>query len=103
LILGAAAFHLPLVLDGYISTAAALLACRLSPAVTGFLFVSHLSAESGHQAMLREIGSTPLVDLQMRLGEGTGACIGMSLIEAAVKILREMATFESAGVAGSVT
>ncbi|MGH7848464.1 MAG: nicotinate-nucleotide--dimethylbenzimidazole phosphoribosyltransferase [Candidatus Binatia bacterium] len=102
LILGAAAFHLPLVLDGYISTAAALLACRLSPAVTGFLFASHLSAESGHQAMLREIGSTPLVDLQMRLGEGTGACIGMSLIEAGVKILREMATFESAGVAGNI-
>ena len=103
LMLGAAAFRLPLVLDGYISTAAALLACRLSPAITGFLFASHLSAESGHEAMLREISSAPLVDLQMRLGEGTGACIGMSLIEAAVKILREMATFESAGVAETVT
>jgi nicotinate-nucleotide--dimethylbenzimidazole phosphoribosyltransferase len=102
LILGAAAFRLPLVVDGYISSAAALLACRLSPAVTGFLFASHLSAEWGHKAMLREISSEPLVDLQMRLGEGTGACIGMSLIEAAAKILREMATFESASVAENI-
>jgi len=98
-ILGAAANRIPMVLDGYISGAAALLAFRLSPLVKDILFASHLSAENGHGSMLQELQLSPLVDLGMRLGEGTGACIAMGLIEASVKIMREMATFESAGVA----
>ena len=100
LILGSAAHRTPLVLDGYISTAAALLAHRFNPSVGEFLFASHLSAESGHRAMLDHLMLSPLFDLGMRLGEGTGACIAMGLIEAAVKIMREMATFETAGIAG---
>ncbi len=97
-ILGAAARRVPLVLDGFISGAAALLAQRLCPAVADFLFASHLSVEPGHRRMLDRLRLAPLLDLQMRLGEGTGACLLMSLIEAAVKIMGEMATFQSAGV-----
>jgi nicotinate-nucleotide--dimethylbenzimidazole phosphoribosyltransferase len=102
LILGASAHRLPVVLDGFISTAAALLALRLSPQAAEFLFASHLSAEAGHELMLKEIAAVPLFDLRMRLGEGTGACIAMGLIEASVKLLGEMATFESAGVAEKI-
>jgi nicotinate-nucleotide--dimethylbenzimidazole phosphoribosyltransferase len=102
LILGAAAHRLPVVLDGFISTAAALLALRFSPAAADFVFASHLSAEAGHELMLKEIAAVPLFDLRMRLGEGTGACIAMGLIEASVKLLGEMATFESAGVAEKI-
>jgi len=102
LILGAAARRLPVILDGYICAAAALLACRFNRNVSDFLFASHLSAEKGHQQMLGELGLTPLLDLGLRLGEGTGACIAMALVEAGVKILREMATFESADVAGKI-
>ena len=97
-ILGAAAFRMPMVLDGFISGAAALLAHRFSPHVRDFLFASHLSAERGHRLMLDELNLVPVLDLQMRLGEGTGACLLMGLIEASVKIIGEMATFESAGV-----
>ena len=96
--LGAAAHRIPMMLDGYISTAAALLAARMNPHVTQTLIASHLSAENGHRAMLDRIGLKPLFDLGMRLGEGTGACIAMALAEAAVKIMREMATFDSAGI-----
>jgi nicotinate-nucleotide--dimethylbenzimidazole phosphoribosyltransferase len=103
LILGAAAFRLPMVLDGYIGSSAAFLAYRLSPHVRDILFASHLSAEAGHRAMLDELQLRPLFDLHMRLGEGTGACIAMGLIEAAVKAMREMATFGSAGVAGKIS
>lgn len=102
LILGAAAHRVPFVLDGYIATTAALLAKRLHPAVGDFLLAAHLSAESGHQAMLQELGVEPILHLEMRLGEGTGACIAMGLIEAAVKLMREMATFESAAVARKI-
>jgi nicotinate-nucleotide--dimethylbenzimidazole phosphoribosyltransferase len=97
-ILGAAALRVPMVLDGFISGAAALLAHRLSADVRDFLFASHLSAEIGHAMMLDELKLVPVLDLQMRLGEGTGACLLMGLIEAAVKIMSEMATFESARV-----
>jgi nicotinate-nucleotide--dimethylbenzimidazole phosphoribosyltransferase len=103
LILGAAAFRIPMVLDGYICSSAALLADRLSPHVRDILFASHLSAEAGHRAMLDELQLRPLFDLRMRLGEGTGACMAMGVIEAAVKVMREMATFESAGVAGKIS
>ena len=101
-ILGAAALRIPLVLDGFIAGAAALLARALCPAVVDFLFAAHLSAEKSHRAMLHELGLAPLLDLGMRLGEGTGACLAMGVIEAAVKLMREMATFESAGVAGKI-
>lgn len=97
-ILGTAAFRIPMVLDGFIAGAAALLAQRFSPHVRDVLFASHLSAERGHQLMLDDLKLAPVLDLQMRLGEGTGACLLMGLIEAAVRIMGEMATFESAGV-----
>jgi nicotinate-nucleotide--dimethylbenzimidazole phosphoribosyltransferase len=97
-ILGAAAFHIPMVLDGFISGAAALLAQRLCPQVHDVLFASHLSTERGHGPLLEALDLVPVLDLAMRLGEGTGACILMGLMEAAAKILGEMATFESAGV-----
>jgi nicotinate-nucleotide--dimethylbenzimidazole phosphoribosyltransferase len=97
-ILGAASLRVPMVLDGFISGAAALLAQRFSSHVRDFLFASHLSAEKGHSLVLEELDLTPMLDLQMRLGEGTGACLLMGLIEASVKIIGEMATFASAGV-----
>jgi len=99
-IVGAAALRIPLVLDGFIAGAAALLARGLCPGVIDFLFAAHLSAEKGHRALLHELGLVPLLDLGMRLGEGTGACLAMGIIEAAVKLMREMATFESAGITG---
>jgi nicotinate-nucleotide--dimethylbenzimidazole phosphoribosyltransferase len=97
-ILGAAAVRVPMVLDGFISGAAALLAQRICPHACDILFASHLSAERGHRVVLDELKLAPVLDLQMRLGEGTGACLLMGLIEASVKIMGEMATFESAGV-----
>ena len=96
-ILSAAAFHIPMVLDGFISGAAAL-AQRLSLPVKDFLFASHLSPETGHKFMLEQLNLAPVLDLEMRLGEGTGACVLMGLAEAAARLLGEMATFESAGV-----
>ena len=97
-VLGAAALRMPMVLDGFISGAAALLAHRFAPHVRDILFASHLSAEKGHRLMLDELNLVPMLDLQMRLGEGTGACLLMGLIEASVKLIGEMATFDSAGV-----
>lgn len=102
LILGAAVHRVPLVLDGYVSTAAAILAYHFHAGVKDILFASHLSAENGHRAMLEQLHLCPLLDLEMRLGEGTGAAVAMGLVEAAVKIMREMATFETAGVAGKI-
>jgi nicotinate-nucleotide--dimethylbenzimidazole phosphoribosyltransferase len=96
--LGCAACRIPLVLDGFICTAGALIARELSPDVEEYLFASHCSQEPGHRVLLRRMGLVPLLDLRLRLGEGTGACLGMSLIEAGVKIQSEMATFEEAGV-----
>jgi len=97
-ILGAAAVRLPMVLDGFIAGAAALLAQRFCPPVRDVLFASHHSAERAHRLMLDDLKLAPVLDLQMCLGEGTGACLLMGVIEAAVKIMREMATFDSAGV-----
>ncbi len=96
--LAAAARRIPVVLDGFVAGAAALLAYELAPAVKEYLIASHRSVERGHSAILTYIGLTPLLDLQMRLGEGTGAALGISLTEAACKLLKEMATFEEAGV-----
>lgn len=100
LILGAASRRMPIVVDGFISTAAAAIACALQPRVKDFLFAAHRSAEPGHVALLDFIEQTPLLDLDMRLGEGTGAALAMHVIEAAAKVLNEMATFSCAGVSG---
>jgi nicotinate-nucleotide--dimethylbenzimidazole phosphoribosyltransferase len=98
LILNGAARRIPIVVDGFISTAAAAVACALQPRVKPFLFAAHRSSEPGHEALLEFIGQAPLLDLNMRLGEGTGAALCMALIESATKLLNEMATFSSAGV-----
>ena len=98
LILGAAAARIPVVLDGFIAGAAALIAVGLQPRCKDYLIASHQSVERGHQAILDHLGLKPLFDLDLRLGEGTGACLGMSLVFAAIKILTEMATFDEAGV-----
>jgi nicotinate-nucleotide--dimethylbenzimidazole phosphoribosyltransferase len=98
LILGAAAARRPVMVDGFIATAGALVAARLCPAVRDYLKAAHQSAEYGHQVMLADLGLKPLLSLEMRLGEGTGAALGMSLLEAGLKIYREMATFAEAGV-----
>jgi nicotinate-nucleotide--dimethylbenzimidazole phosphoribosyltransferase len=97
-ILGGAAGGLPVVVDGFISTAGAMLAVALEPTVKGYLFAGHLSEEKGHSRALEHMGLKPILNLQMRLGEGTGAALAMPLIEAGVKILAQMATFEEAGV-----
>jgi len=97
-ILAAAANHIPVVIDGFISGAAALIAVKLAPLVKDYLIAAHLSAERGHRAMLDYMGLEPLLNLKMRLGEGTGAALGISLAEASVKILKEMLTFDEAGV-----
>jgi len=97
-ILGAAASCIPVVLDGFISGAAALIAVSLAPQVKNYLIAAHLSVESGHQIMLAHLGLEPLLDLHMRLGEGTGAALGIFLSETAARVLAEMATFAEAGV-----
>lgn len=96
--LGAASERCAVVLDGFISGAAALIAHGLSPAVRDYLIASHRSAERGHQAVLAHMGLDPLLDLGMRLGEGTGAVLAMGIIEAAAACLAGMATFGEAGV-----
>ena len=98
LMLGAAAARIPVVLDGFIAGAAALIAVGLQPRCKDYLIASHQSVERGHRAILDHLGLKPLLDLDLRLGEGTGACLGMSLVFAAIKILTEMATFDEAGV-----
>ncbi|HEV8326867.1 MAG TPA: nicotinate-nucleotide--dimethylbenzimidazole phosphoribosyltransferase [Nitrospiraceae bacterium] len=98
LMLGAAAARIPVVLDGFIAGAAALIAVGLQPRCKDYLIASHRSVEQGHQAILDHLGLKPLFDLDLRLGEGTGACLGMSLVFVAIKILTEMATFDEAGV-----
>jgi len=98
LYLGAAAKGIPVVADGFISGAAALAAVRFCPEVAGYLFLSHLSGERGHAALVEALGQKPVLDLNMRLGEGTGAALAISLIEASTKIISEMATFAEAGV-----
>ncbi len=96
--LAAASHRIPVVVDGFISGAAALIAYELSPKIRDYLIASHLSVEAGHRAILDHLGIKPLFNLNMRLGEGTGAALGISIVEASCKILREMATFEEAGV-----
>ncbi|MGA2400842.1 MAG: nicotinate-nucleotide--dimethylbenzimidazole phosphoribosyltransferase [Syntrophobacteraceae bacterium] len=97
-ILGAASTRTPVICDGLIATAGALIACRLSPASADYLFLSHQSVEPGHIAMFEMIGMRPILNLGMRLGEGTGAALVMNIIEAAAKIMAECKTFAEAGV-----
>jgi len=99
LILGSAALGIPVVIDGFISTAGALIAVGLSPQIKDYIVCAHRSAAFGHDAALQWLGCRPLLDLDMRLGEGTGAAIGMWFMELGERILHEMATFEEAEVA----
>jgi nicotinate-nucleotide--dimethylbenzimidazole phosphoribosyltransferase len=85
-------------MDGFISTVAALIAVRLCPAAADYLIAAHRSMEPGHRVALELIGKHPLLDLDLRLGEGTGAALAMNLVEAAVRILTEVATFAEAAV-----
>jgi nicotinate-nucleotide--dimethylbenzimidazole phosphoribosyltransferase len=97
-LLGAASERVALVLDGFIVAAAALVAARLAPASTGYMIAGHRSPEPGHRLALDELGLHPLLELDLRLGEGTGAALALPLLRSAVAILTEMATFEAAGV-----
>lgn len=96
--LAGAANRIPVVIDGFISSVAALIAVEIKPAVKEYLFAAHKSVEIGHKAVLDRMGLTPILNLNMRLGEGTGGVLSMNLIDAGVKILSEMASFGEAGV-----
>lgn len=98
IILCASSRRIPIVIDGFISGAAALIAYGIEPKIKEYMIASHCSVEIGHRAILDYLGLKPLLNLDLRLGEGTGACLGINIAEAAVKILTQMATFESAGV-----
>lgn len=98
IMLAAAAHRIPVLIDGFISGAAALLACQLKPEAKYHMFASHRSAEPGHTVILNHLGLEPILDLNMRLGEGTGCCLAFTIIEAGTKILTGMATFENAKV-----
>jgi nicotinate-nucleotide--dimethylbenzimidazole phosphoribosyltransferase len=98
MVLGAARLRLPLIIDGFIATAAASLAVAIAPAARGFLIAGHRSAEPGHQVLLDLLQLTPVLDLHLRLGEGSGAVLAMPILESAVALYSQMATFASAGV-----
>ncbi|MET0411627.1 MAG: nicotinate-nucleotide--dimethylbenzimidazole phosphoribosyltransferase, partial [Polyangiaceae bacterium] len=100
-VLGAAAARVTVVLDGFIAGAAALVAARLVPEAAEYLIASHRSVEPGHRRVLSVLGARPLLDLDLRLGEGTGAALAMSLVEASLAVLHEMATFSTAHVSDS--
>lgn len=99
--IGAASYGRPVVVDGYPTTAAALTAVSIAPACVDYMLASHESAEPGHRIALAHLGLRPLLQLEMRLGEGTGAALALTLLEAALRIPREMATFDGAGVSHS--
>jgi nicotinate-nucleotide--dimethylbenzimidazole phosphoribosyltransferase len=101
LILGGAACHIPVVLDGFITGAAMLVAQALVPQCQDYVIPSHCSAECGHRCVLEFLGLHPLLDLGLRLGEGTGACLAIGLLQTSLACMREMATFDSAGVDGA--
>jgi nicotinate-nucleotide--dimethylbenzimidazole phosphoribosyltransferase len=101
-ILAGARYRIPVVIDGFISGAAALIAFSLSPKVRSYLIASHQSVEQGHKIVLRHLGLKPLLNLDLRLGEGTGAALGIFLVEASIKILDEMATFAEARVSEKI-
>lgn len=101
LVLGAAAARVPVLVDGLIAGVAALVAVRLAPRAGGYLLASHRSVEPGHGPVLDALALEPLLDLRLRLGEGTGAVLAMGLVDAALRVLHEMASFAAAGVADS--
>lgn len=101
LVIGASSQGLAVLVDGFISGVAALAAVRIAPGAKAYLEASHGSVEPGHQPVMEALGKRPLLDLNMRLGEGTGAALAMTLVDASLKILNEMATFDSAGVSES--
>ncbi len=98
LIIGSAFHKIPVVIDGFISTAAALVAISLKSVIREYIFAAHKSVERGHAVLLECLEQKPILDLSMRLGEGTGAVLGISLVESGVKIINEVLTFEEAGV-----
>ncbi|MEW6243619.1 MAG: nicotinate-nucleotide--dimethylbenzimidazole phosphoribosyltransferase [Bacillota bacterium] len=102
-ILGCAANRVPVIIDGFISGAAALVAAKIEPRSRQFMIASHLSEEPGHRYMLEMLDLEPMLRMRMRLGEGTGAVLTMHLVEAACRIISEMASFKSAGVAGALS
>lgn len=101
-ILGCAKNKIPVVIDGFISGVGALIAYKLNPLTKDYMLASHQSVEQGHKILLEYIGLKPLLNLNLRLGEGTGAALGINLVEAACKILNEMATFEEADVSKKI-
>lgn len=98
LLIGSASHGIPVVCDGLISTAGVLIGCELAPAATSYLFASHNSVEVGHKFMLNHLNLEPLLDLKLRLGEGTGAALAMELIDAATRILADIKTFEEVNI-----
>lgn len=102
LILGAAAHRIPVVIDGFISTAGAIIAYGIEPKTKDYMIAGHSSVEIGHKAMLEKLGLEPILNLNLRLGEGTGAALAMHMIEAGLRIYREMATFGEAGVTDDI-
>jgi nicotinate-nucleotide--dimethylbenzimidazole phosphoribosyltransferase len=100
LALGAAQSRIPVVIDGVISAAGAMIAWMLAPEVCDYMFAAHRSVEQAQSAMLARLGIRPILDLGMRLGEGTGCALAMPIIEAGAKVIREMATFAEAGMSG---
>jgi len=97
-ILAAAANRIPVVVDGFISSAGALIAARLAPQSVSFMIPSHCSAEQAHRTMLECVGLRPILDMKMRLGEGTGAALAMSVLDASIKMLHEVGTFKDIGM-----
>jgi nicotinate-nucleotide--dimethylbenzimidazole phosphoribosyltransferase len=99
-ILGAAANRVAVVIDGFISGAAALIAAKIAPTCVPYMIAGHLSVEGGHAHALKHLGLRPVLDLEMRLGEGTGAVLAIGIVEGAIRIISDMATFADAGVSG---
>lgn len=102
IILAASAYSVPIVIDGFISSAAALIAYKLNPKVKDYMIAAHCSVEKGHKIILDYIGLKPVLNLDLRLGEGTGAALAINIVEAGVKILNEMATFKQADVSDRI-
>ena len=100
-VLGAAALRVPVVLDGVIAGAAALAAVAFCPDAAGYLIAGHRSTEPGASRALAALGLRPVLDLDLRLGEGSGAVLALPVIQAAARVLRDVATFDSAGVSGA--
>ena len=99
-VLGGAAARVPVLVDGVVALAGLLVAAALAPLSVDYCLAGHRSTEPGATAALEHLGLTPLLDLGMRLGEGTGACLAVPLVQAGAKVLREMATLDGAGVTG---